>query len=206
MKNIKVVVFDCDGVMFDSVKANTDFYNHILIHFGWPVMTPEQFEYANMHTAEKVLTYLFEDPDMLESALAYRSRMSYRPFVGKMEIEPYLKPLLHAIRPFYKTAVATNRADSMDWVISDHGLEGLFDLVINALDVNFPKPDPEPLQKILSYFQITPQEALFVGDSQLDEIAARRAGVPLVAYNNQALQAAYHISSLKELESMLING
>ena len=206
MKDTKVVAFDCDGVMFDSVKANTAYYNHILVHFDLPVMTPEQFIFANMHTSEKVLVHLFDDPEMLDAALACRSRKSYRPFVREMEIEPYLKPLLQALRPRYKTAIATNRTDSIGWVISDHGLEGLFDFVVSALDVKSPKPDPEPLQKILAHFQIAPHEALYVGDSELDEMAANKAGIPLVAYNNPALNAAHHIRSLKELEVVLISG
>jgi len=206
MRDTKVVAFDCDGVMFDSVKANTAYYNHILEHFGLPVMTPEQFVYANMHTSEKVLAYLFDDPEMRDAALAYRRGLSYRPFVKEMEIEPYLRPLLQGLRPLYKTAIATNRTDSIGWVISDHGLEGLFDFVVSALDVKFPKPDPEPLQKILTHFGIAPHEALYVGDSELDEMAADKAGIPLVAYNNPALNAAHHIRSLKELEVMLISG
>jgi len=203
MKNVKVVAFDCDGVMFDSVKANTAYYNHILRRFGLPDMTSEQFVYANMHTAEKVLAYLFTDAEMRDAALAYRSRLSYRPFVMEMEIEPHLKALLRKLRARYKTAIATNRTDSIGWVIQDHGLEGLFDLVISALDVRCPKPDPEPLQRILEYFQIGPQEALYVGDSELDQIAAAGAGIPLVAYNNPALKAAHHIRNLKALEVLL---
>ncbi|MDF1591625.1 MAG: HAD-IA family hydrolase [Desulfobacterales bacterium] len=206
MKATKVVAFDCDGVMFDSVKANTAYYDHILVHFGLPVMTPEQFVFANMHTTEKVLAHLFDDPEMLTAALRYRSRMSYRPFVREMEIEPYLKPLLQTIRPHYHTAIATNRTDSIGWVISDHGLEGFFDYVVSALDVRYPKPDPEPLLKILKHFRVAPHEALYVGDSELDEMAAGKAGIPLVAYNNPALNAAYHIRSLKELEVMLVSG
>ncbi|MEW6671655.1 MAG: HAD-IA family hydrolase [Thermodesulfobacteriota bacterium] len=206
MSETKVVAFDCDGVMFDSVKANTAYYNHILTHFGLPVMTPQQFVYANMHTSEKVLTYLFSGSEMLDAALAYRRGLSYRPFVREMEIEPNLKPLLQTLRPRYKTAIATNRTDSIGWVLSDHGLEKLFDLVVSALDVRSPKPDPEPLQKILAHFRIAPHEALYVGDSELDEIAAGRAGIPLVAYNNPSLNAAHHIRSLKELQAMLIAG
>ena len=55
MEKIKVVAFDCDGVMFDTEKANKAFYNHILNQFGRPDMTPEQFAYASMHTAERCL-------------------------------------------------------------------------------------------------------------------------------------------------------
>jgi beta-phosphoglucomutase-like phosphatase (HAD superfamily) len=55
MKDIKVVIFDCDGVMFDTVKANTAYYNSVLRHFGKPDMTPEQFAYSHMHTADDAM-------------------------------------------------------------------------------------------------------------------------------------------------------
>ncbi len=42
MKNIEVVAFDCDGVMFDTINANMAYYNKILEHFGRPAMTPQQ--------------------------------------------------------------------------------------------------------------------------------------------------------------------
>jgi FMN phosphatase YigB (HAD superfamily) len=42
-----------------------------------------------------------------------------------------------------------------------------------------------------------------VGDSVLDEMAARAAGISLVAFNNKDLSADYHITNLKELEEML---
>ena len=33
MNDVRVVIFDCDGVMFDSKDANTAYYNTILHHF-----------------------------------------------------------------------------------------------------------------------------------------------------------------------------
>jgi HAD superfamily hydrolase (TIGR01509 family) len=135
--------------------------------------------------------------------MAYRSQMSYRPFIKDMEIEPYLKPLLQKLRPRYKTAIATNRTDTIGWVLAEHGLKGLFDYVVSALDVKFPKPNPEPLIKVLRHFKITPQQAIYVGDSELDEKASIGAGVTLVAFNNPVLSADYHIKNLKELEKIL---
>ena len=34
---IKAVIFDCDGVMFDSIEANTVFYNRMLKRFDQPL-------------------------------------------------------------------------------------------------------------------------------------------------------------------------
>ena len=203
MKDIKVIAFDCDGVLFDTKKANKAYYNQVLNHFDLPAMTKEQFAYTHMHTVDESLTYLFEDKATLEAAQIFRKRMSYIPFLKFMEIEPYLKPLLEKLRPAFKTAIATNRTDTMDRVLIEHGLTVFFDLVVTASDVNRPKPDPEPLVKIIEYFSLKPQHMIYVGDSALDESAAKSAGVVMVAFKNRSLSADFHIESLKELEDIL---
>lgn len=203
MDGIQVVAFDCDGVMFDTVQANKAFYNRILNHLGRPDMTKKQFDYANMHTADEVLAYLFSDEKLLEAAQAYRSRMSYLPFIPFMQIEPYLKILLKRLRPQYKTAIATNRSDSIGPVLDFYGLTRDFDIVVSALDVKRPKPHPEQLEQIMWQYCIDPAQMIYIGDSKLDELAARAAGVRLVAYNNLELNADYHIQGLKEVEKIL---
>jgi HAD superfamily hydrolase (TIGR01549 family) len=206
MSVCKAVAFDCDGVMFDSAKANTAYYNRILNSLGKPDMTSEQFAFAQMHTADRVLAYLCPGKGWLEQARQARRQVSYLPFVRYMEIEPSLKPLLEWLKPRYKTAIATNRTDTIGRVLSDHGLEAFFDLVIGAGDVQFPKPHPEPLLRILQHFDLQPAELIYVGDSELDEKAAQAADVPLVAYNNRSLAAAYHITGLIELRAILEDG
>jgi len=203
MKNIKIVAFDCDGVMFDTKESNTAYYNQILGHFGRPAMTTEQFAYCHSHTADQAIAKLFDDEESFRAAQSYRKSMSYLPFLKYMEIEPYLKPLIETLRPRYKTAIATNRSDTMDRVISEHGLEGYFDLVVCSNDVDHPKPHPDQLIKILEHFGIEPCDSLYVGDSDLDEIAAKAAGVPFVAYKNRSLSADFHIQSLKQIAEIL---
>lgn len=203
MEHIKVVAFDCDGVMFDTTKANMAYYNEILQHFGRPTLTPRQFAYCHSHTADQSIAYLFNDEKSFREAQNYRKRMSYIPFLKYMVLEPYLKPLLEKLRPRYKTAIATNRSNTMDRVLSEHGLEGCFDLVVSSNDVDRPKPYPDPLIRILEHFEIEAYNTLYVGDSELDEISAKAAGVPFVAYQNRSLSANFHIESLKEIAQIL---
>lgn len=203
MRNINVVAFDCDGVMFDTTKANMAYYNHILDHFGRSSLTPDQFAYCHSHTADQSMAILFDDPVSFRAAQRYRKTMSYLPFLKYMVMEPYLKPLLEKLRSRYKTAVATNRSDTMDRVLSEHGLDGYFDLVVSSSDVERPKPHPDPLIRILEYFSIEPNKALYIGDSELDQMASNAAGVPFVAYQNRSLSADFHIQSLKEIVGIL---
>ena len=203
LRSIKVVAFDCDGVMFNSEKANQAYYNQILGHFNLPEMTAEQFAYAHMHTVDESLAHLFNDPQTLAAAQQHRRQMKYMPFIKYMEIEPHLKALLARLKPRYKIAIATNRTDTMPHVLSEHGLEGLFDLVVTALDVTHPKPHPEQLHKIMNFFRIASENLLYIGDSEVDAAAAADAGIKLIAYGNRSLKAAFHIDNLHEVETLL---
>ena len=63
-------------------------------------------------------------------------------------------------------------------------------------DVPAPKPAPDILNRALAYFGIEAEEAIYIGDSSLDEQAARAAGIPLVAYRNPDLKAWRHVDRL----------
>lgn len=203
MKHIRVVAFDCDGVMFDTEAVNKAYYNQILQHVNKPDLTSDQFAFVHMHTVDVAISYLFPDKSEAAEANAYRKQMPYLPFLEKMEIEPYLKPLLHRLRPTYPTAIATNRTNTIQTVLEAHGLVDLFDLVVSARDVDRPKPHPDPLNKILRHFGIEPDQLLYIGDSELDQMAAEAAGAILVAYKSPYLRSDFHITSLKEMEYLL---
>jgi len=195
----RVVIFDCDGVMFDSRKANTKFYNQLLSAFGHPPLDEVQLEFVHMHTVDAAIEYLFEGSPHLEAARTYRSQMDYTPFIRDMIPEPALKEVLETLRPEFGLAVATNRSNTIDQVLEVHGLASYFDIVVSSLDVEHPKPDPEALFKVLRFFKEGPENAFYVGDSPVDHQTARAAGVPFVSYRNPEIEADYYINDLKEL-------
>jgi HAD superfamily hydrolase (TIGR01509 family) len=203
MNDVKVVAFDCDGVLFDTEQSNRAYYNALLSHLGFPDLTAEQFNYVHMHTVDDSLAYLFRDQESLAQAYAYRKTLDYSEFIKLMVVEPNLIRLLRKIRPQIKTAIATNRTDTVNGLLDEFGLGEFFDLVVSSSDVNLPKPHPDSLLRILQYFHIQPGEAIYVGDSNVDELAANSAGVQLIAFRNPELASAYHIDSLKELEVIL---
>jgi len=166
-------------------------------------MDEHQLHYVHIHTVQQSLAHLFADDADRQAAMAFRASIDYGPFLKYLTIEPHLKALLDWMRNRYKTAIATNRTDTMDRLLREFGLADRFDLVVTSLDVAHPKPFPDPLFKILARFRVEPRQAVFVGDSEVDEATARAAGVPFIAYRNPALEASWHIESLKELEGFL---
>jgi phosphoglycolate phosphatase len=202
MAPIKIVAFDCDGVLFDTVEANRAYYNSILARMGLAEMTDEQFLYVQMHTVDQSLIYLFGEENLAQ-AHDHRRQVSYLPFIAHMKKAPFLDDLLDSLAGRMHTAIATNRSNTMNRVLEEHGLAGRFEIVVTALDVMRPKPAPEQLLKILDYFNAGPDEMMYVGDSSLDEMAARSAQVPFIAFNNTSLSADYHVTGMREVGAIL---
>jgi HAD superfamily hydrolase (TIGR01509 family) len=204
INHIAVVAFDCDGVMFDSADANIAYYNQILNHLGRPAMTATQEAFTHSNTVEESLAHLMADAlHLLPEAEAYRKRTGYLPFIRHMRIEPHLRQLLAHLQNRCKTAIATNRTDTMNRVLEEHDLEGCFDLVVSAADVRHPKPHPEQLLTIIDHFKVQPGEVCFIGDSDLDQQAAEAAGVPFIAFANPSLPADAHIDRLDRVIDLL---
>jgi phosphoglycolate phosphatase-like HAD superfamily hydrolase len=49
--------------------------------------------------------------------------------------------------------------------------------------------------QILEHFRLSPLEAIYIGDSRVDEQFAANAGVPFVAYRNPGFTANYYLDS-----------
>jgi len=201
--SVSVIIFDCDGVMFDSRQANVNFYNHILFHFGLPPLTNEDVEFVHMHTVVESLNHIFRGTTYVAKAQEYRLKLDYIPFIKDMVMEPGLKEVLDVLKPDYGLAVATNRSNTIEKVLAINGLSHYFDIVVSSLDVENPKPHPEPVFKILSFFRIEPRECLYVGDSEVDFTVCQASGVPLIAYRNKSLKADFYIDNLLDILKIL---
>ncbi|MBN1849535.1 MAG: HAD family hydrolase [Deltaproteobacteria bacterium] len=200
------VIFDCDGVMFDSRQANINYYNHLLAHFGQPLMTEEMITHVHMNTANESIRHIFRHaPHLIDEALQYAKEIDYTPFIPNMIIEPGLKDLLQKLRPDFGLAVATNRSTTINKVLESNGLDRVFDIVVSSLDVTNPKPHPESLFKILDFFGIESKDAYYVGDSLIDYQTAMGAGVIFIAYKNRNLKADYYADSMGELGKIIRN-
>ncbi len=202
-KGISAVIFDCDGVMFDSRQANINFYNHLLERYGLPLMNEDKVAYVHMNTADKSVRYIFKGSPFTEEAQAYRLQVDYTPFLRDMVIEPGLKTLLGKLKPRVGLAVATNRTNTIEEVLKQNGLSRFFDIVVSSLDVENPKPHPESIHKILDFFDIGPDQAVYVGDSPIDLDTAKAAGVCFIAYGNGNLDSPLKAKSMEEIEQIL---
>jgi len=200
---LKAIVFDCDGVIFDSKEANRAYYDTILKILELPPMTEEQLYYAHTHTVFEVIDYLIPDPILREKAHALRKEINYSQFISYLKPEPQVKEVLALLKKSFKIGMATSRANTVYQLLDTYKLSNYFDIIISALDVKQVKPHPEALYKIMTYFSIKPKEMLYIGDADIDAEMAERAGVPFVAYKNQRLKADFYVSNFLELLNII---
>lgn len=184
----KVVIYDCDGVMFDSLESNYIFYDSVMAHLGRPPLDRADGEARKaLHTFSfhNVMDYFFSGDPQREEALAFARTIHYRDLAPFMRMEEGFRETLEKLKGCVSLAVCTNRASSMEMIIEDFGLSGFFSCVMTAGLVANPKPHPEPLLRVLEHFGIGPAEAIFIGDSEVDMQAAAGAGIPFIAYKTQ---------------------
>ena len=198
---LKLVIFDCDGVMFDSLEANRSYYNHILATFDCPPMNEEELGYVHIHNVFDSIAHIFDDHRQvnMNEVDKYRQELDYGSFLHHMTIAPDLKEFLQTITPKYHRAISTNRFNTMDMILDIFELRSNFEIVMTSSNSPRPKPAPDALHIILKHFGLTVDEAIFIGDSTVDRDHCASVGMKLIAFDNPQLEAAYHVDNFMDI-------
>lgn len=207
MKGIRGIIFDCDGVLFESRRANLIFYNTILDLLGEPqVAETDQVRSHLCHTAASPQVFAeLLGADRVAEALDLAREIDYRQFIPWMDPEPGMVDALAQLAECYPLAVATNRGYSMPQILEHFFLTDYFRTVVTSRDVPLPKPAPDMLFEAARRLELRPGELLFVGDSELDQAAARAAGMPFANYRGK-LEADLLIDHHQQLVEFFLAG
>jgi phosphoglycolate phosphatase len=203
---LKLIVFDCDGVMFDSREANRRYYNDLLAAFSHPAMNEDELSFVHMHNVTDSVNHIFRHypREQLEEVHRFRIQLDYTPYLSSMIMEADLIDFLEFARHYYKLAISTNRTTTMRPLLKAFHLEGYFDKVVTAGDVARPKPAPDALLDILTHFGYSAGQAIYIGDSLVDRQHTEAVGVPLIAFKNPTLSAEYHVETFNQIQQLAL--
>lgn len=201
---LKLIVFDCDGVMFDSRLANQEYYNHLLNHFNHPPMNDGELDYVHMHNVLDSIKHIFRHypSNDFEEIDKVRKETGYSRFLPFMKIEDDLVEFLEETRESYHLAISTNRSNTMVPLLQTFKIEKYFSKVMTAENARRPKPAPDALEEILEHYNCSAAETIFIGDSIIDREHTQACNVPLIAFKNNALPAEFHVSNFMEILSL----
>lgn len=170
------IVFDLDGTLVDSLTFTLEAFNHGIVSQGGRALSPaEIMKYFGPGEGDIFSAILGE----AKSVPAY---MAYQRFVDenlhKMPLHAGVSELLEQLKTAgVPIAIFTGRSwTTTELILKHHSLLDRFITIVASDHVNMPKPSPEGLHLALSRMKLRPSDALFVGDSHFDMMAARTAG------------------------------
>jgi phosphoglycolate phosphatase len=178
--NPRAVIFDFDGTLADSYDAITASVNHVRAANGLPALPEAEIKKHVGRGLEKLLADLLPGTDVDRNVAIYREHhvAVMRDHTRLMRGARAAVEALH--RAGRRLAVCSNKKVAFTRTLLDHfGLAPFFDVVLGPEDVPQPKPAPDMLLAALRRLGAAPQEALYVGDMDVDVQTARAAGVPV---------------------------
>lgn len=180
---IKLVIFDLDGTLVDTLADLAGAMNTVLACLGYPThpVPDYRFKVGNgvAKLVERALPEAARQPAVMAEAL-----QQFLDYYNRHDMEataPYagIPELLRQLRARgMQLAVASNKPHAAAVEIVRHYFgKGLFDCVYGQRPGAPVKPDPAIVRDILQALHRTPEETLYVGDSAVDMETARRSGL-----------------------------
>ncbi|MBF6569538.1 MAG: HAD family hydrolase [Candidatus Binataceae bacterium] len=200
---IDLVIFDADGVLFDSVEANIAYYNAIFSAIGEPALSPieerEGIYYATIQMFERRAG---GDPAKLARMKEVARGLDSARFFAMLRPPFDLRPFMLELRQRYRLALATNRSTTVFALVEHLGLAEIFEAVASVFDRVRPKPAPDMLELCLRRAKVEPDRAVYVGDSPIDREAALAAGIRFIGVGDR-VEHDQRIGGLGELPARL---
>jgi len=202
--DLQLVICDCDGVLFDSYRANVAFYDAVLAAAGQPPLDEAGRRLCHTLSSTQLFTELFgAEPALVERVHAAARLVDYGPFYELMDPVPALRTSLRQLVTHCPLALATNRGRTVEGVVERFGLAEFFPIRVGVLDVPRAKPAPDMLLACLERAGIAPGNAVYVGDSPTDQLAARAASVAYVAVGTTSA-GRFRVDAFRQVPDLLL--
>jgi phosphoglycolate phosphatase len=208
---IKLIIFDLDGTLVDTVQDITNALNYALMSHGIKNLTVSDTEElvgeGVTRLVEKVLPTGKEHlkEDVMTKFLDYYSEH----MIDNSKEYPNVRETLENLAHFKKSVISNKREALSKRLLKGLGLAKYFDLIIGSNTAGEKKPSAKPVLYVVSKLNVSPGESIVVGDSYYDIEAGKRAGIRTVAvtygYQPKELlrEADYLIEDLRELISLI---
>ena len=178
---IKGILFDMDGLILDTEKLYTRFWQEAANSLGYP-MTKEQaigMRSLNREFGAAKLQSYFDRPIDYEAVRSKRIELMSA-YIEKegVEVKPGIYELLEFLKEKgIKTAIATSSPiERTNQYLKSVGLENSFDKLISGYMVKKGKPEPDIYLMAAAELGLRPDECLALEDSQSGLISGSRAG------------------------------
>jgi len=184
-KTIKCAVFDLDGTLLDTLVDLQTAVNFALSkHNRPPITLGEARRYVGNGVGKLVERSLKkglldpEYPEILADMRRYYAAhtvVKTRPYAGIIEALKKLRDL------GLKVAIVSNKPERAVRKLAKRFFPGLWDAALGDKAGRDRKPAPDAVWEALRQLGAKPEEAIYIGDSEVDMQTARNAKIPVMA-------------------------
>jgi len=207
---LKLIIFDYDGVLVDSLPVQFEIYRHLVAEMGldpallkegsgdfFSVDYRETLKIMGVHTREGIR----------EAEVRYLEHI--KKLKPKIHPFPFISDLLEKLKDYKLAIVSNNNCEEISKVLESFGLREHFDMLIGPPTHNILKPEPDQLLACLKDSGVEASEAIYVGDMDGDIDAAKAAGIESVGVawgfhsKPKLLNADHMVDNVEELLALI---
>ncbi|MBD2676279.1 tRNA epoxyqueuosine(34) reductase QueG [Nostoc paludosum FACHB-159] len=175
----KVIIFDFDGTIADTVDALVSIANRLAVDFGYIQITPDQLALLKNLTSREIIKYsgvsLFKIPFLVKKV-----KGELKNKIPELKPIPGIKEALIQLQAQgYKLGIITsNSKENVTEFLKINDLNYLFDFIYSGITI-FGKTTI--INNVLKQKQLKPQDVIYVGDETRDIEASKKANIQVIA-------------------------
>ena len=181
----KLIIFDLDGTIVDSLADITDSFNNALHRCGRDSFSLKQVQDMIGTGVDNFLQQALgkdTDPVVFKKVHDYFIE-HYRTNLGtKTRCYPGIKELLNSINGSHKMAVLSNKnGEFIHPILTNLGITDHFSACLGGDNPYGKKPSPESVNHLMAQFGVDREETLIIGDMPVDVRTGIASGVAACA-------------------------
>lgn len=185
MKRYRGLLFDFDYTLADSSAGVAVCINHALTVMGFSTAEKSRTDRTiglSLAATFQELTGLADDGQADRFTKLFLEKAD-DVMVDMTVMLPGVSKAVSRLaeRGYRMGIVSTKRHRPIESILHRDDMDRYFAVIVGGDDIHVPKPDPEGVRKTLASMGLTPESALYVGDSATDAMTARNAGMDFAA-------------------------
>lgn len=191
---LRAVLFDLDGVFVESREVWFEVMRALARKLGYPEISDQRILAAWGQGIAEDVRHFYPNSTLEEIEREYNSLFPVH--VKHLKVDSEGAEAVASLRARHlKIGVVTNSPTVVTRAMLERA--GIVpDVSVTGSDVSEAKPAPDGILRALELLQVSPEEAIFVGDTAFDREAARRAAIYFVGFR---IDGDHRVESLHEI-------